>query len=82
MMSSQQALTREGHLKQVLHILGYLKKYYNTELVFDLYDTVIYKALFERQDCASSDVRDHLSEKFPSNMLGHRSMGSIMSAKR
>ena len=35
MMSSHLALPREGHLEQVLHIFAYLKKYHNTELVYD-----------------------------------------------
>ena len=35
MMSSHLALPREGHLEQVLHIFGYLKKYHNGTLVYD-----------------------------------------------
>ena len=35
MMSSHLALPREGHLEQVLHIFAFLKKYHNTELVYD-----------------------------------------------
>ena len=41
MMSSHLALPREGHLEQVLHIFGYLKKYHNGTLVNDPSDPVI-----------------------------------------
>ena len=41
MMSSHLALPREGHLEQVLHIFAYLKKYHNTELVYDPSDPVV-----------------------------------------
>jgi hypothetical protein len=41
MTSSHLALPREGHLAQVLHIFAYLKKYHNTEMVFDPSDPVI-----------------------------------------
>ena len=35
MMSSHLALPREGHLEQLYHIFAHIKKYYNTEMVFD-----------------------------------------------
>ena len=35
MLSSHLALPHEGHLEQVFQIFGYLKKYHNTELVYD-----------------------------------------------
>ena len=41
MMSSHLALPREGHLEQVLHIFAYLRKYHNTELVYDPSDPVV-----------------------------------------
>ena len=47
MMSSHLALPREGHLEQVLHILAYLKKYHNTELVYDPSDPVVDENDFE-----------------------------------
>ena len=80
MMSSHLALPREGHLQQVLHIFGYLKKYHNAELVFDPSDPVIDEALFERRDWASSEFGDHLTEEIPSNMPQPRGMGFVMSA--
>ena len=55
MMSSHLALPREGHLEQVLHIFAYLKKYHNTELVYDPSDPVVDEIDFERRDWASSE---------------------------
>ena len=54
LMSSCLALPREGHLEQVLHIFAHLKKYHNTEMVFDPSDPVIGEARFEAKDWASS----------------------------
>ena len=34
-------LSREGHPEQIFHILSYLSKYHNTEMVFDPSDPVI-----------------------------------------
>jgi hypothetical protein len=36
MLSSHLAPPREGHLNQVFRIFAYLRKYHNTDLVFDL----------------------------------------------
>ena len=55
MMSSHLALPREGHLEQVLHIFAYLKKYHNTELVYDPSDPVVDENDFKRRDWASSE---------------------------
>ena len=55
MMSSHLALPREGHLEQVLHIFAYLKKYHNTELVYDPSYPVVDENAFERRDWASSE---------------------------
>ena len=50
MMSSHLALPREGHLSQLLQVFSYLRKYHNTELVFDPSDPVIDPSVFERKD--------------------------------
>jgi hypothetical protein len=50
MMSLHLALPREGHLKEIYHIFGYLKVHSNTEMVFDLTPPVINMNLFEQQD--------------------------------
>ena len=55
MMSSHLALPREGHLEHVLHIFAYLKKYHNTELVYDPSDPVVDENDFKRRDWAPSE---------------------------
>ena len=82
MMSSHLALPREGHLEQVLHIFAYLKKYQNTELVYDPSDPVVDENDFERRDWASSEF-GHVEgeEEFPAKMPEPRGHGFIMRAK-
>jgi hypothetical protein len=82
MMSSYLALPREGHLKQVLHIFAHLKKYHNTELVFDPSDPVIDEAQYEAKDWASSEF-GHLDgrEVLPPNMPEARGFGFVIRAK-
>ena len=82
MMSSHLALPREGHLSQVLQIFAYLKKYHNTELVFDPSDPVIDEAKFERKDWTSSEF-GHIQgeEELPPRMPPPRGQGFVMRAK-
>ena len=82
MMSSHLALPKEGHLEQVLHIFAYLKKYHNTELVYDPSDPVVHENDFERRDWASSEF-GHVEgkEEFPANMPEPRGHGFILRAK-
>ena len=82
MMSSHLALPREGHLEQVLHIFAYLKKYHNTELVYDPSDPVVDENDFKRRDWASPEF-GHVEGKkeFPAKMPEPRLHGSIMRAK-
>jgi len=82
MMSSHLALPREGHLEQVLHIFAYLKKYHNTEMVFDPSDPVVDESQFERRDWATSEF-GHLEGKevLPPNMPEPRGLGFTMRAK-
>jgi hypothetical protein len=55
MLSSHLVLPRERHLHQVFHVLVYLKKYHNMEIVYDPSDPVINVDDFEQQDWASSE---------------------------
>jgi hypothetical protein len=82
MLSSHLALPREGHLNQVFHIFAYLRKYHNTELVFDPSDPCVEEADFELKDWTSSEF-GHLqgNEELPPNMPQPRGLGFIMSAK-
>ena len=50
MMSSHLAMPKKGHLDQVLHVFAYLRKYHNTELVYDLSDPVVEQDVFEQRD--------------------------------
>ena len=81
-MSSCLALPREGHLEQVLHIFAYLKKYHNTELVYDPSDPVVDENDFERSDWESLEFGYvEGKEEFPVNMPEPRGHGFIMRAK-
>jgi hypothetical protein len=66
---SHLALLREGHLNQVFHIFAYLKKYHNTELVYDLSDPCVDEPDFELQDWTSSGF-GHLqgTDELPPNI--------------
>jgi hypothetical protein len=82
MMSSHMALPREGHLYQLFQVFAYLKKYHNTEMVFDPSDPVIDESSFEQRDWTSSEF-GHLQgkEELPPNMPEPRGLGFIMRAK-
>ena len=80
MMSSHLALPREGHLKEVFHIFAHLKKYHNSELVFDPSDPVIDKSQFERKDWTTSECDSKLSEELPGNMPKPRGLGFVVRA--
>ena len=81
-MSSHLVLPREGHLQQVLHIFAHLKKYHNTEMVFDPSDPVIDESVFELKDWTSSEF-GHLQgkEELPRNAPQPRGLGFTSYAK-
>ena len=82
MMLSHLAMPRKRHLDQVLHIFAYLRKYHNTELVYDLSDPVVEQDIFERRDFTSSEFGSvQGKEEIPSNMPELRGLGFIMRAK-
>ena len=82
MMSSHLALPRKGHLDQVLHILGYLQKYHNTELMYNPSDPVIEESSFTLQDWSSLEF-GHVqgNEEKPCNMAEPRGLGFTMRSK-
>ena len=81
-MSSFMAMPCEGHLEQLFHIFGHLKKYHNTELVFDPSDPIMDRSKFQRRDWTSSEF-EHLEGKevLPPNMPQPRGLGFAMRAK-
>ena len=82
MMLSHLAIPREGHSDQVLQIFAYLKKYHNTELVYDPSDPTINYAEFERRDWASSEFRNiDGKEVLPPKMPKPCGMGYTIHAK-
>lgn len=82
MMSSHLAMPRDGHLLAVFHIFAYLKKYHNTELVYDPSDPVVNESEFERKDWTSSEfgLVDG-EEEIPKNMPEPRGQGFAIRAK-
>jgi hypothetical protein len=82
MLSSHLALPREGHLHQLFQIFGHLKKYHNTEMVYDPSDPVIDESAFELKDWTSSEF-GHLQgkEELPPNMPEPRGQGFVINAK-
>ena len=81
-MSSHMAMPREGHLEQLFRIFAHLKKYHNTDMVFDPSYPVIGKSKFERKDWASSEF-GHLEvkEELSPNMPEPRGLGFVVRAK-
>jgi hypothetical protein len=82
MLSSHLALPREGHLAQTFHVFSYLKKYHNTEMVFDPSDPVIDESVFGQEDWTSSEF-GHVAgeEELPANMPQPRGLGFVLRAK-
>jgi hypothetical protein len=80
MLSSHLALPREGHLSQVYRTFAYLKKYHNTEMVFDPSEPTIDRSDFERRDWSTSEMGFSLKEELPDNMPVPRGLGFTMRA--
>ena len=71
-------MTREGHLQQLFHIFAYLKKYHNTEMVFDPSVVNFNADKFQRQDWSQTVYGDAPPDQ-PLNMPNPRSQGFIVS---
>ena len=79
MMSAHLALPRKGHLDQVLQIFGYLRKYHNTELVYDPSEPEIQLSKFERRDWTGSEFGHVVGkEETPKDMPEPRGMGFVI----
>ena len=82
MMSSHMAMPRKGHLAQLLHIFSYLKKYHNTEMVFDPSDPVIDESKYGKKDWTLSEFGHVIGKrKLPPNAPEPRGLGFILRAK-
>ena len=66
MMYSHVALTRQGHLGQVLHIFGYPKKHHNAEMVLDPTEPDIDMSQFEKKYWYQK-IYGELTEAIPPN---------------
>jgi len=73
------ALPREGHLNQLFRIFAYLKKFHNSELVFDTSYREINKSEFVTNDWVASEYGE-MQEALPSNIPKVRVMGFEMLA--
>jgi hypothetical protein len=80
LLSSHLALPRKGHLDAVFHILGYLDKHHNAEMVFDPSDPTIDMEIFNRKDWSTSESGLDLVEELPYNMPEARGFGFTMRA--
>ena len=65
MLASHSALPRQGHLKALLHVYGYLEKNHNAVMVFDpTYPTIDYNSF---NTCDWSDFYQGVEEEIPPN---------------
>ena len=80
MMSSHLVLPCKGHLSQLYHIFGYLKKYHNMEMVFDPSDPMIDESLFACRDWTTSEFGLDEGKELPKNMPETRGIGFVMRA--
>ena len=77
MMSSHLALPRRGHLKELFHLFGYLKKHHNAEMPFDPTPPNIDMQKFQPQDWSKS-IYGELEEELPPNMPKPLGMEMVM----
>ena len=82
MLSSHLVLPQERHLKQVYHMFSYLKKYHNSELVFNPSDPIIDESKFEKKDWTSNEF-GHCAEDeiISANIPKARGSGFLVSAR-
>ena len=67
MLSSHLALPREGHLQELFHIFGYLKKHHNAEMPFDPTLPEMDMEQFPLHDWSMS-IYGQVEEELPPNM--------------
>ena len=69
LLSRYLAQGRIGHLEQVYHIFGYLKKYLKSRLVFDDNEPIYDERAFTR--CDWSEFYPETDKVIPSDMQNH-----------
>ena len=82
LLSSHLALPREGHFEQLLQDFSYLRKYHNSELIYDPSDPVIDEGQFQRRNWMSSEL-GHVNrkEEMPPKMAELRGQWVTIHAK-
>ncbi len=79
LMSSHLAMPREGHLEALFHIFAYLKKYHNSEMVYDPTIPVIDAAAFPMLDWTLSAMgEEEQVEILPDDMPEARGKGFVI----
>ena len=75
------ALPRHGHLCELYNLFAYLKRYHNTEMVFDPSEPIIEHERFPKEDWSYSVYatgEGDLSEPVPSDAPEQRGKGFVM----
>ena len=78
MMYSHLSLPQDGNLNQLFHMFVYLKKYHNTEMVYEPSSPVIEESVFDQEDWTSSEFL-HVQRKYylPTNTQQPRCLGLL-----
>ena len=80
MMSSSLDLLCTGNLDQVYHICGYLKKYHNTEIIFDPSDPEVDPVFLKTKDWFNNMFGLDDKEEVSLDMPESREMGFVIRA--
>ena len=67
LLSQHLALPREGHLEQVIHVMGYLKEHKNLRLMFDIGSPTFDGRMFKTYDWEEfyRDTKEKTSPNMP-----------------
>ena len=77
LLSQHLELPREGHLKQALHVLGYLKEHNKLRIMFDCGMTRVDERFLKLYDWI--DFYRHATDSVPVNMPGARGLSMPIS---
>ena len=76
-LASMMALSREGHIKEVLRMFSFLKSRHNDVMVFDTTDPEINESQFTCDDWSASAYVEY-NEELTSNVPEPRGLGFII----